>query len=88
MALYSRAAVEPDDVARHGGDVTGACWDDGVTVRCSRGRWEGQGPVLLLEHGADTDREGDGGRTPRAMADQLDHREMQQLFGSPAIWRS
>jgi hypothetical protein len=37
---------------------------------------------VLLEHDADADREDGGGRTPRTMAGQLGHHEMQQLFGS------
>ncbi|XP_066393415.1 potassium channel AKT3-like [Miscanthus floridulus] len=93
-ALYARAAVEADDVAlledvaRHGGDVTVACWDDGVTA-LHRAVLQGNvGMVrVLLEHGADADREDGGGRTPRAMADQLGHRDMQQLFGSSSSQR-
>jgi len=86
-ALYARAAVEADDVAlledvaRHGGDVTVACWDDGVTA-LHRAVLQGNVGMarVLLEHGADADREDGGGRTPRALADQLGHRDMQQLF--------
>ncbi|WVZ62074.1 hypothetical protein U9M48_011861 [Paspalum notatum var. saurae] len=88
-ALYARAAVEADDaalleeVARHGGDVTAACWDDGVTA-LHRAVLQGNAGMVrvLLEHGADADREDAGGRTPRAVADQLGHRDVQQLFGS------
>ncbi|KAJ1287932.1 hypothetical protein BS78_02G048800 [Paspalum vaginatum] len=88
-ALYVRAAVEADDaalledVARHGGDVTAACWDDGVTALHRAVLQRNAGMVrVLLEHGADADREDGGGRTPRAVAEQLGHRDVQQLFGS------
>jgi hypothetical protein len=86
-ALYTRVAVEEDDaalledVARRGGDVTVPCWDDGVTA-LHRAAAEGNVRVakVLLEHGANADREDGGGRTPRSIADQLGHRDMQALF--------
>jgi potassium channel len=78
VALYTRVAVEAgdaallEDVACHGGDVTVACWDGGVKVA-----------KVLLEHGADADREDVSGRTPRTITDQLGHRDMQALFTRP-----
>ncbi|GJN24669.1 hypothetical protein PR202_gb12423 [Eleusine coracana subsp. coracana] len=87
VALYTRVAVEEDDavlledVACHGGDVTAVCWADGVTA-LHRAAIDGNVHIarVLLEHGADADREDGSGRTPRSIADQLDHREMQALF--------
>ncbi|GJN10151.1 hypothetical protein PR202_ga28218 [Eleusine coracana subsp. coracana] len=87
VALYTRVAVEEDDaalledVACHGGNVTAACWADGVTA-LHRVAVDGnvQMARVLLEHGADADREDGSGRTPRSIADQLCHREMQALF--------
>ncbi|XP_008653638.1 potassium channel AKT3 [Zea mays] len=90
-ALYARAAVEAgdvallEDVARHGGDVTVACCDDGGTA-LHRAVLQGDVGMAraLLEHGADADREDGGGRTPRDLAGQLGHRDMHQLFGPPS----
>lgn len=89
--LYARAAVEAgdvallEDVARHGGDVTVACCDDGGTA-LHRAVLQGDVGMAraLLEHGADADREDGGGRTPRDLAGQLGHRDMHQLFGPPS----
>ncbi|KAL6880631.1 hypothetical protein ACP4OV_012196 [Aristida adscensionis] len=87
-ALYTRAAVEGDDlalledVARHGVDVAEACWDGGATALHHAVRRGSAGMArLLLERGADADREDAGGRTARALADAA-HRDVQLLFRS------
>ncbi|PAN09666.1 hypothetical protein PAHAL_2G041400 [Panicum hallii] len=90
-ALYARAAVEADDAAlledaaRHGVDVTAACWDDGATA-LHRAVLQGNAGMVraLLERGADPDREDGAGRTPRAMADELGHGDVQELLSG---WR-
>ncbi|RLN35386.1 hypothetical protein C2845_PM03G21160 [Panicum miliaceum] len=90
-ALYARAAVEADDAAlledaaRHGVDVAAACWDDGATA-LHRAVLQGNAAMAraLLERGADPDREDGAGRTPRAMADELGHGGVQELFSG---WR-
>ncbi|TVU41681.1 hypothetical protein EJB05_15224, partial [Eragrostis curvula] len=87
VALYTRVAVDEDDtqlledVARHGGDVTVECWNDGVTA-LHRAAIDGNVHMakVLLDHGADADREDGSGRTPRAIADEHGHREIQALF--------
>uniref|UniRef100_K4A3D9 Potassium channel n=1 Tax=Setaria italica TaxID=4555 RepID=K4A3D9_SETIT len=88
-ALYARAAVEAgdaalvEDVARHGVDVAAAaCWDDGATA-LHRAVLQGNAGMVraLLERGADPDREDGAGRTPRDVADELGHRDVQELLG-------
>jgi hypothetical protein len=90
-ALYARAAVEADDaallesVARHGVDVTAACWDDGATA-LHRAVLQGNAGMVrvLLERGADPDRVDGAGRTPRAMAVELGRGDVQELISG---WR-
>ncbi|KAF0909391.1 hypothetical protein E2562_035831 [Oryza meyeriana var. granulata] len=88
-APYARVAVVQNDAAllreivRHGGDVTGACSGDGTTA-LHRAVLDGnvQMAKLLLEHGADADAEDVNGLTPRAVADQSGHGDMQLVFAS------
>uniref|UniRef100_A0A0E0LHQ2 Potassium channel n=1 Tax=Oryza punctata TaxID=4537 RepID=A0A0E0LHQ2_ORYPU len=88
-APYARVAVEQNDAAllgeiiRHGGDVTGACSGDGTTA-LHRAVIDGnvQMAKLLLEHGADADAEDVNGLTPRAVAEQGGHADMQLAFAS------
>ncbi|KAK1641544.1 hypothetical protein QYE76_059349 [Lolium multiflorum] len=88
-AMYARIAVEEDDAAlleeivRCGGDVTAACCSDGTTA-LHRAVQDGNGRMVkvLLEHGADADREDSRGVTPRALADRHGHADVQQLFAS------
>ncbi|KAL5198081.1 hypothetical protein ABZP36_001593 [Zizania latifolia] len=88
-APYARVAVEHDDAAllkeivRHGGDVAAAYSSDGTTP-LHRAVLDGNVKMakLLLEHGADADREDVNGLTPRAVADQSGHGEMQLVFAS------
>ncbi|KAF8732163.1 hypothetical protein HU200_016132 [Digitaria exilis] len=88
-SLYARTAVEAsdvallDDVARHGGgDVAAACCgEDGATALHLAVAHGNAGMARsLLERGADPDREDVAGRTPRTVADELGHRDVQQLF--------
>ncbi|KAL5197262.1 hypothetical protein ABZP36_000774 [Zizania latifolia] len=86
---YGRVAVEQDDAAllkeivRHGGDVAAAYSSDGTTP-LHRAVLDGNVKMakLLLEHGADADREDVNGLTPRAVADKSGHEEMQLVFAS------
>ncbi|XP_052162933.1 potassium channel AKT3 [Oryza glaberrima] len=88
-APYARVAVEQNDAAllgeivRHGGDVSGACSGDGTTA-LHRAVLDGnvQMARLLLEHGADADAEDVNGLTPRAVAEQGGHADMQLAFAS------
>ena len=88
-AMYARVAVEEDDaalleeIARYGGDVTAACCSDGTTA-LHRAVQDGNARMvrILLEHGADADREDGRGETPRALADRHGHADIQQLFAS------
>ncbi|KAF7002052.1 hypothetical protein CFC21_017592 [Triticum aestivum] len=87
--MYARVAVEEDDavllgeIARCGGDVAAACSSDGTTP-LHRAVLDGNARMVrvLLEHGADPDREDARGLTPTALADRHAHADIQQLFAS------
>ncbi|CAM0905483.1 unnamed protein product [Alopecurus aequalis] len=87
--MFARVAVEEDDAAlleeivRCGGDVTAACCRDDTTA-LHRAVQDGNIRMvrILLEHGADADKEDARGVTPRALADRHSHADIQQLFAS------
>ncbi|KAF0920068.1 hypothetical protein E2562_032758 [Oryza meyeriana var. granulata] len=87
-SLYAFIAVEEsntellNDIIRYGGDVNRARRDG--TTALHRAVCDGnvQMAELLLEHGADIDKQDSNGWTPRALADQQGHDEIQLLFRS------
>jgi hypothetical protein len=91
-AMYARIAVEEDDaslleeIVRCGGDVAAACSSDGTTA-LHRAVQDGNVRMVrvLLEHGADADREDTRGVTPRALADRHGHADVQKLFAAHQV---
>uniref|UniRef100_A0A0E0C5B3 Potassium channel n=1 Tax=Oryza meridionalis TaxID=40149 RepID=A0A0E0C5B3_9ORYZ len=86
--LYACIAVEEsdtellNDIIHYGGDVNRARRDG--TTALHRAVCDGnvQMAELLLEHGADIDKQDGNGWTPRALAEQQGHDDIQLLFRS------
>ncbi|KAL6614834.1 hypothetical protein ACP70R_037104 [Stipagrostis hirtigluma subsp. patula] len=87
-ALYACVAIEEkntellEDIIRYGGDINRPMKDG--TTALHRAVCDGNIEMveLLLENGADIDKLDNNGWTPRALADQQGHDEIQLLFKS------
>nr|CAI77627.1 potassium uptake channel [Zea mays] len=87
-ALYACIAVEENDaellenVIRYGGNINNPTKDG--TTPLHRAVCDGnvQMVELLLEHGADVDKQDSNGWSPRDLADQQGHDDIQALFKS------
>ncbi|AQK96969.1 Potassium channel AKT1 [Zea mays] len=88
VALYACVAVEENDpellenIIRYGGNVNSSMKDG--TTPLHRAVCDGnvQMVELLLEHGADIDKQDNNGWSARALADQQGHDDIQSLFRS------
>ncbi|KAL5228796.1 hypothetical protein ABZP36_017061 [Zizania latifolia] len=91
--LYACIAVEKNntellnDIVHYGGDVTRPCSGRDGTTALHRAVCDGnvQMVELLLEHGADIDKQDDNGWTPRALAEQQGHDDILLLFKSRKV---
>lgn len=93
MALYACIAVEENDaellenIIRYGGSINSSMKDG--TTPLHRAVCDGnvQMVELLLEHGADIDKQDNNGWSARALADQQGHDDIQVLFKSRKVHR-